>query len=108
MIYALKLRSIVLLSNISLYYCSYISGPGTSYRGYEIKIMTTDGPSWIVPVEVSATASWKKFHEALRTATWGAELCANEFEESFWPALFNRFPRYKCFSNSMHNDYFPG
>ena len=31
---------------------SYISGPGTSYRGYELKILTTDGPAFTVSVEV--------------------------------------------------------
>ena len=31
---------------------SYISGPGTDFRGYELKILTTDGPEFIVPVEV--------------------------------------------------------
>ena len=36
---------------------SYISGPGTSWRGYEIKILTMDGPDFIVTIEVSFNSS---------------------------------------------------
>ena len=31
---------------------AYISGPGTSWSGYEVKIQTTDGPSFTVTIEV--------------------------------------------------------
>ena len=85
---------------------SYISGPGTSYRGYEIKINTTDGPSWIVPIEVTATSSWKRFHEAVRTSTWGAELCTNEFEESLWSSLFNRI-NFECRKSGIRKNKRP-
>ena len=32
---------------------AYISGPGTKWSGYEVKIMTTNGPVFTVTVEVS-------------------------------------------------------
>ena len=32
---------------------AYISGPGTIWSGYELKIKTTDGPEFTVKIEVS-------------------------------------------------------
>lgn len=32
---------------------AYISGPGTQWSGYEVNIKTTDGPEFMVAVEVS-------------------------------------------------------
>ena len=32
---------------------AYISGPGTNWSGYEVQIMTTDGPVFNVIIEVS-------------------------------------------------------
>ena len=33
---------------------------------------------------------YKKFHESARRQTWGAELCANEFDHNLWGPLFKR------------------
>ena len=44
---------------------------------------------------MSDTGSWRSFHKAVRRATWGAELCANEFDVNLWPGLFNRI-NFEC------------
>ena len=33
---------------------------------------------------------YKKFHESARRQTWGADLCANEFDHNLWGPLFKR------------------
>ena len=33
---------------------AYISGPGTQWSGYEVHIKTTDGPEFMVAVEVAS------------------------------------------------------
>ena len=43
----------------------------------------------------TAAESYKKFHEAARRQTWGAELCANEFDHNLWGPLFRRI-NFEC------------
>ena len=69
---------------------SYISGPGTLWRGYGVKILTLEGDNFYVNIEASATESWKKFQDTIRIKTWGTEPMANDFDTSLWGPLFKR------------------
>ena len=42
-----------------------------------------------------AADSYKRFHEAARRQTWGAELCANDFDQALWGPLFKRI-NFEC------------
>lgn len=46
-------------------------------------------------LQETAAESYKKFHEAARRQTWGAELCANDFDHNLWPTLFKRI-NFEC------------